>query len=271
MDRLPPAWRGCARPANVTVTWVARGDERVYTMELYSVVPAAAPATATPMTGARHVGVAPDGAVHVFCDGLVPNWASWGKYPREFVAGVDYMGRHVVLDMVTGKAIEVVYDEFIKQKHHNFMYQHRVKRFTFPLGAGEAAHPDTQTYVAPLLWEELGGMVMGGADEAGAGADKADNVLTGRVHTFDKQRTVNNTFTYIDKHVHHGLVFLQKYKKYGTAMLPSVYVGRHKQDDVGEKLKQLFVKHAHTQLRGVAIVSDHWSGGSLVVMNAIGF
>lgn len=253
---MHPLFEG-ARPANATVVWVDKDVEGVNCMEVYSIVGA---------EDRRHAAVDPrdPGVLHVFYDGLLRNMASWGKYPREFVAGVDYVGRHVVLNVRTGEARECVYDEFVKQKHHNFMYQHRVKRFRFPLAPEVVGHPDNQTYVAPALWEEV--KRLEGSSE-GVLSEEKDCLLKDRVHRFDKQRTVNNTFTYIDKHVHHGLVFLQKYKSYGTAMLPSVYVPRKKELDVGAKLGLLFERHRHTQLRSVALVNDHWAGGTLVALN----
>lgn len=83
-------------------------------------------------------------------------------------------------------------------------------------------------------------------------------------HLFTKQRTVNNTVTYIDKRVHHIVrFFLKKDVDKGIGFMPCVYISRLKQDQVAVKLhKLLFSKHKHIQT--IMLINDHHSGASMI-------
>lgn len=83
-------------------------------------------------------------------------------------------------------------------------------------------------------------------------------------HLFTKQRTVNNTVTYIDKRIHHIVrFFLKKDTEKGIGFMPTVYISRTKQERVAEKLQQvLFAKHKHVQT--ILLISDHHSGASAI-------
>lgn len=92
---------------------------------------------------------------------------------------------------------------------------------------------------------------------------KSEHLLPGH-HLFTKQRTVNNTVTYIDKRIHHLVrFFLKKDVDEGIGFMPSVYISRLKEEQVAIKLhKLLFAKHKHIDM--IMLINDHHSGASMI-------
>lgn len=256
---MHPFFRRNAKPAGGSITHVTRNpDTGPTTLELFSLSPDS------------HVAIDQNDhdVFHMFEDGLISNLALWGKYPREFVPGTNYVGRYICINARTGTAKETIFDEYVKQRHHNFMYQVRTKTFQFPLSPQEAQHPDYQTYKAPQLYLDMK-LAEGEHHELELDiTSPPSKLIPDRVHRFDKQRTVNNTYTYLEKHIKHAIVFLQKYKSYGVPMFPIPYCSRIKEVDIARRTQRLvFAPKLHRELKGVTFLNDHTANATLVVCN----
>jgi len=264
---MHPYFKETAVQAGASITHVPRPCDTQYqpkTLEIFEYAPN------------HHVAVDPDNPSlhHIFTDGLLNNIAHWAKYPREFPNDPpqNYIGRYICLDTTTNHAQETIFDEFVKQKHHNFQYQVRTKRFQFPLSPDEERHPDTQTYTAPSLYKAMMMLLLHQQKQENPNTlditSPPSKLIPNRVHRFDKQRTVNNTYTYVEKHIKHANIFVQKYKSYGVPMFPSPYISRLKETGVGLRTqKLLFTPKLHNQIRSVTYLNDHTSGATMVVVN----
>lgn len=85
-------------------------------------------------------------------------------------------------------------------------------------------------------------------------------------HRLTKQRTVNNTVTYIEKRIHHVMRHVQKDPDTHVGIMACIYIPRHKEREVGEKLlNQVMIKHKYA--KDMILLSDHHSGTTLVCVN----